>query len=249
MIRYCLELMQSHARHLEGNEPDETTKSGKSRAEMSLLEAWKAKCPYINALDLKRGKNRPLYSYMSSVIAEGLSADGATPPPGLPTAEERKAFAKEDTSELIEWWRGLSVGQRNDVAHFPLQELERQVWVCPVWEVLLHKLPDLASGKQGVSKRIACVNQNIVLAPELAGQPEAAVRAMQEARATELEWTAPSTPGDDLEAEKQRMVEQLALSILQGRMVEAHKRDTQTEDAERMAQLLIEEEEESKKAQ
>ena len=91
--------------------------------------------------------------------------------------------------------------------------------------------------------------QNIVLAPELAGQPEAAVRAMQEARATELEWTAPSTPGDDLEAEKQRMVEQLALSILQGRMVEAHKRDTQTEDAERMAQLLIEEEEESKKAQ
>ena len=115
--------------------------------------------------------------------------------------------------------------------------------------MLLHKLPDLASGKQGVSKRIACVNQNIVLAPELAGQPEAAVRAMQEARATELEWTAPSTPGDDLEAEKQRMVEQLALSILQGRMVEAHKRDTQTEDAERMAQLLIEEEEESKKAQ
>ena len=91
--------------------------------------------------------------------------------------------------------------------------------------------------------------QNIVLAPELAAQPEAAVRAMQEARATELEWTAPSTPGDDLEAEKQRMVEQLALSILQGRMVEAHKRDTQTEDAERMAQLLIEEEEESKKAQ
>ena len=85
MIRYCLELMQSHARHLEGNEPDETTKSGKSRAEMSLLEAWKAKCPYINALDLKRGKNRPLYSYMSSVITEGLALD-ATPPPSLPTA-------------------------------------------------------------------------------------------------------------------------------------------------------------------
>ena len=45
MIRYCLELMQSHARHLEGTEPDESTKSGKSRAEMSLSEAWRAKCP------------------------------------------------------------------------------------------------------------------------------------------------------------------------------------------------------------
>jgi hypothetical protein len=27
MIRYCLELMQSHARHLEGTEADETVKS------------------------------------------------------------------------------------------------------------------------------------------------------------------------------------------------------------------------------
>ena len=90
MIRYCLELMQSHARHLEGSEPDESSKSGKSRAEMSLGEAWKAKCPYINALDLKRGKNRPLYSYMSSVITEGIHPD--TPPvANLPTPDEREA--------------------------------------------------------------------------------------------------------------------------------------------------------------
>ena len=47
-------------------------------------------------------------------------------------------------------------------------------------------------------------------------------------------------------AAKQRTAEQLALSMLQQRMVEAHKRDSQMEDAERMAQQLIAEEEEIK---
>jgi hypothetical protein len=247
MIRYCLELMQSHARHLEGTEADETGKSGKSRAEMSLLEAWKAKCPYINALDLKRGKNRPLYSYMSSVITEGLNAD-ATPTPKLPTAEERAKIAQADTADLKEWWRTRSTAERNAVLALPVQELERHVWVCPVWEVLLHKLPDLLSGSC-TPKRISCAGGTVMLGAELLASPDLAVKLMHEARIAELEWTTPSTPGDELEHEKQRMVEQLALSILQQRLVEAHRKESQTEDADRMAQLLIDEEEESKSKQ
>ena len=38
------------------------------------------------------------------------------------------------------------------------------------------------------------------------------------------------------------MIEQLALSILQRRLVAAHQKESQTEDADRMAQRLIEEE-------
>ena len=242
MIRYCLELMQSHARHLEGTEPDESTKSGKSRAEMSLSEAWRAKCPYINALDLKRGKNRPLYSYMSSVITEGIHGEGVMI--ALPTPAERGAAAAEDADELIEWWSGLTVAHRHKVLAFPIADLERTVWVCSIWEVLLHKLPDLLAGEPSASQRVACVNGNVQLGPALATQPEEAVRAMQAARARELDW-APE-PGEGLEAAKQRTVEQLALCMLQQRMVEAHKRDSKMEDAERMAQQLIAEEEESK---
>ena len=221
MIRYCLELMQSHARHLEGTEADETVKSGKSRAEMSLLEAWKAKCPYINALDLKRGKNRPLYSYMSSVITEGLALDAA-PPPSLPTAAERARIAAIDTAELRGWWRGRSTAQRSAVLGFPLQELERLVWVCPVWEVLLHKLPELVSGACPPT-RIACAGGSVSLGAELLNSPDLAVKLMMEARLAELEWSTPSTPGNELEGEKQRMVEQLALSLLQTRLVEARR--------------------------
>ena len=88
---------------------------------MSLLEAWKAKCPYINALDLKRGKNRPLYSYMSSVITEGLALDTSAPPPSLPTPAERVRIAAIDTAELRVWWRGRSLAQRSAVLAFPLQ--------------------------------------------------------------------------------------------------------------------------------
>ncbi len=246
MIRYCLELMQSHARHLEGNDADEQSKTGKSRAEMSLSEAWKAKCPYINALDLKRGKNRPLYSYMSSVITEGLSAD-ASPPPTLPTKEQRAEISKQSVGEFATWMAQLKVSQRNAVLSFPVQELERLVWVSPMWEVLLNKLPEMVMANCS-SKRISCSGGQVTLGPELVTRPEAAVRAMQEARASELEWAGCCAPCDDLEKEKQRMVEQLALSILQQRMVEAHKRESLTEDAERMAKLLIEEEEEESKA-
>ena len=111
MIRYCLELMQSHARHLEGFDNDEQSKTGKSRAEMSLSEAWKARCPYINALDLKRGKNRPLYSYMSSVITEGLSAE-ASAPPLLPSLAERTTYTEQDTAEFVQWMQSIPVAER-----------------------------------------------------------------------------------------------------------------------------------------
>ena len=244
MIRYCLELMQSHARHLEGAEPDESSKSGKSRAEMSLLEAWKAKCPYINALDLKRGKNRPLYSYMSSVITEGIHAEPSTSTASLPTAHEREAVASADTAEMVKWWRTLSVPQRQRLLGFPVIDLERLVWLTPIWEVLLHKLPELIAGEASASQRVACVNGQVQLGPALVSAPEAAIQAMQQARSRELEWTTEA--GEGIEAAKQRMLEQLALSMLQQRMLDCHKRDSQEEDAERMAQLLIAEEEESK---
>ena len=64
---------------------------------------------------------------------------------------------------------------------------------------------------------------------------------MQAARTRELDW-APE-PGEGLEAAKQRTIEQLALCLLQQRMVDAHHKDSKMEDAERMAQLLIAEEE------
>ena len=146
---------------------------------MSLLEAWKAKCPYINALDLKRGKYRPLYSNMSSVITEGLALD-ATPPPSLPTAAERARIAAIDTAELRGWWRGRSSAQRSAVLGFPLQELERLVWVCPVWEVLLHKLPELVSGACPPT-RIACAGGSVSLGAELLNSPDLAVKLMMEA--------------------------------------------------------------------
>ncbi|KOO53486.1 hypothetical protein Ctob_008434 [Chrysochromulina tobinii] len=243
MIRYCLELMQSHARHLEGAEPDESSKSGKSRAEMSLLEAWKAKCPYINALDLKRGKNRPLYSYMSSVITEGIHAEPSTSTASLPTAHEREAVASADTAEMVKWWRTLSVPQRQRLLGFPVIDLERLVWLTPIWEVLLHKLPELIAGEASASQRVACVNGQVQLGPALVSAPEAAIQAMQQARSRELEWTTEA--GEGIEAAKQRMLEQLALSMLQQRMLDCHKRDSQEEDAERMAQLLIAEEEDT----
>merc|ERR1719399_909349 len=106
--------MQSHARHLEGSDTEEQSKTGKSRAEMSLSEAWKARCPYINALDLKRGKNRPLYSYMSSVITEGLNAE-ASPPPSLPSAADRREIDQQDIREFVAWMRPFKSSQRNAV--------------------------------------------------------------------------------------------------------------------------------------
>ena len=105
---------------------------------------------------------------------------------------------------------------------FPLQELERLVWVCPVWEVLLHKLPELVSGACPPT-RIACTNGSVNLGAELLSSPDLAVKCMMEARLAELEWSTPSTPGNELEGEKQRMVEQLALSLLQTRLVEARR--------------------------
>ena len=184
MIRYCLELMQSHARHLEGTEPDESTKSGKSRAEMSLSEAWKAKCPYINALDLKRGKNRPLYSYMSSVITEGINSEASSALPSLPSPSERAALSTKEaastTAELVAWWRHLSISTRQRLVSFPLTELERALWVCPVWEVLLHKLPELVSGACPPT-RIACAGGSVSLGAELLNSPDLAVKLMMEA--------------------------------------------------------------------
>ena len=105
---------------------------------------------------------------------------------------------------------------------FPLQELERLVWVCPVWEVLLHKLPELVSGACPPT-RIACAGGSVSLGAELLNSPDLAVKLMMEARLAELEWSTPSTPGNELEGEKQRMVEQLALSLLQTRLVEARR--------------------------
>ena len=147
-------------------------------------------------------------------------------------------------NELISWWRGLSVPQRHRLIAFPVADLERTVWLCSVWEVLLHKLPDLLSGEPAASNRVACVNGYVQLGSQLAVAPEEAIHAMQNARLRDLEWSPES--GEGLEAAKQRLVEQLALTMLQQRMVEAHKRDSQMEDAERMALQLIAEEEESK---
>ena len=244
MIRYCLELMQSHARHLEGFDNDEQSKTGKSRAEMSLSEAWKARCPYINALDLKRGKNRPLYSYMSSVITEGLSAE-ASAPPLLPSLAERTTYTEQDTAEFVQWMQSIPVAERKSTLSFPVQDLERLVWVSPIWEVLLNKLPEIVT-TDCRSKRISCINGQVRLSKELVTDPPVAVRAMQEARASEHTWNAPSTPGDTLERDKQAMVEQLALCILHEQMVVEVKKESLTEDADRMAKLLIEEEEETK---
>ena len=110
--------------------------------------------------------------------------------------------------------------------------------------MLLHKLPDLVGGDAASSQRISCRDGHVQLGPALAGNPEQAVHAMQMARASELEWLP--SPGEAVDAAQLRMVEQLALAMLQLRMVDAHKRDSQMEDAERMAKLLIAEEEESK---
>ena len=77
------------------------------------------------------------------------------------------------------WWRGRSSAQRSAVLGFPLQELERLVWVCPVWEVLLHKLPELVSGACPPT-RIACAGGSVSLGAELLNSPDLAVKLMME---------------------------------------------------------------------
>ena len=53
-------------------------------------------------------------------------------------AEQTHFLSKEGsaaTEELVAWWRQLSISQRQRLVGIPLADLERAVWVCPVWEV------------------------------------------------------------------------------------------------------------------
>ena len=85
----------------------------------------------------------------------GRAERGGVCPSAPPLARRAHTYTEQDTAEFVQWMQSIPVAERKSTLSFPVQDLERLVWVSPIWEVLLNKLPDIGLPKAEMVTKLA----------------------------------------------------------------------------------------------